>query len=207
MNQAAAPSSDDIDYIRQLSESGARAPLLGGRFMAWWGLLVAVAYVAQHLALHKVIGDGGAIYGIIWGSFGLAGGLGQALLSRTIAGKAGAGSAGNRASRSVWVAAASAIGSMFAGVFVLALNGGGQAVFDWIVPVAFAVYACCLIVTGALAGDRVTVAAGIGAGIMVGLFTAFILHPDRYLLAAAGSAATVMLPGLLLVAREPKARA
>jgi hypothetical protein len=207
MPQAATPSSDDIDYIRQLSESGARAPLLGGRFMAWWGLLVAVAYVAQHLALHGVIGDGGSIYGIIWGSFGILGALGQMLLSRTIAGKAGAGSAGNRASRSVWVAAASAIGSMFAGVFVLALNGGGQAVFDWIVPVAFAVYACCLIVTGALAGDRIIVAAGIGAGIMVGLFTALILHPDRYLLAAAGSAATVMLPGLLLVAREPKARA
>ena len=47
----------------------------------------------------------------------------------------------------------------------------------------------------------------IGAVVMVGLFTALILHPDRYLLAAAGSAATVMLPGLLLVAREPRAQA
>jgi hypothetical protein len=206
MTQAAGPSSD-IDYIRRLSESGARAPLLGGRFMAWWGLLVAVAYVAQHLALHGVIGDGRTIYGIIWGSFGILGALGQMLLSRTIAGKAGAGSAGNRASRSVWIAAACAIGAMVVGVFILARNGGGQAVFDWIVPVAFAVYACCLVVTGALAGDRVTVAAGIGAVIMVGLFTAFILHPDRYLLAAAGSAAAVMLPGLLLVAREPRAQA
>ena len=168
MTQAASPSSD-IDYIRQLSESGARAPLLGGRFMAWWGLLVAVAYVAQHLALHDMIGDGRAIYGIIWGSFGILGALGQFMLSRTIAGKAGAGSAGNRASRSVWVAAACAIGSMVIGVFILAQNGAGQGVFDWIVPVAFAVYACCLIVTGALAGDRITVAAGAGAVVMVGL--------------------------------------
>jgi len=207
MNEAATACSGHIDYNRELAESGARAPLLGGRFMAWWGLLVAVAYLAQHLALRGIIGDGKVIYGIIWGSFGVLGALGQFLLSRTIAGKAGAGSAGNRASRSVWIAAASAIGSMFAGVFVLAQNGAGQAVFDWIVPVAFAVYACCLIVTGALAGDRITVAAGVGAVVMVGLFTAFILHPDRYLLAAAGSAATVMLPGLLLVAREPKAQA
>lgn len=207
MTQTASPHSDDIDYIRRLSESGARAPLLGGRFMAWWGLLVAAAYVAQHLAINNVIGDGKAIYGIIWGSFGLLGGLGQMLLSRSIGGKAGAGSAGNRASRAVWVGAACAIGSMVVGTFILAQNGGNQGTFDWIAPVAFAVYACCLVVTGALAGDRMIVAAGIGAAIMVGLFTAFIFHPDRYLLAAAGSAATVMLPGLLLVVREPRARA
>ena len=40
---------------------------------------------------------------------------------------------------------------------------------------------------------------------MVGLFTAFILDPNRYLIAAAGAALTVLLPGLLLLAREPKA--
>jgi hypothetical protein len=207
MTQTASPHSDDIDYIRRLSESGARAPLLGGRFMAWWGLLVAAAYVAQHLAINNVIGDGKAIYGIIWGSFGLLGALGQMLLSRSVGGRAGAGSAGNRASRSVWIGAVCAISSMVVGTFVLAQNGGGREAFDWIAPVAFAVYACCLVVTGALAGDRITIAAGIGASVMVGLFTAFIHHPDRYLLAAAGSAATVMLPGLLLVAREPKAQA
>jgi hypothetical protein len=207
MTQTASPSTDDIDYIRRLSESGARAPLLGGRFMAWWGFLVAAAYVAEHLAINNVIGDGKAIYGIIWGSFGLLGTLGQMLLSRSIGGRAGAGSAGNRATRSVWVGAACAIGSMVVGTFVLAQNGGGREAFDWIAPVAFAVYACCLVVMGALAGDRIVVAAGIGAAVMVGLFTAFILHHDRYLLAAAGSAVTVMLPGLLLVMREPKKQA
>jgi len=207
MPQAAAPSTDDIDYIRRLSESGARAPLLGGRFMAWWGFLVAAAYVAEHLAINNVIGDGKSIYGIIWGSFGLLGTLGQILLSRSLGAKAGSGSAGNRATRSVWIGAACAIGSMVVGTFVLAQNGGGREAFDWIAPVAFAVYACCLVVMGALAGDRIVVAAGIGASVMVGLFTAFILHPDRYLLAAAGSAATVMLPGLLLVMREPRAQA
>jgi hypothetical protein len=33
-----------------------------------------------------------------------------------------------------------------------------------------------------------------------------ILNPDRYLLAAGGVAATVLLPGLLLLAREPEAQ-
>ena len=40
---------------------------------------------------------------------------------------------------------------------------------------------------------------------MAGLFTALILHPDRYLLAALAAALTVLLPGLLLVRAEPRA--
>ena len=206
MTQASQTAPDDIAYVRQLAESGARAPLVGGRFMAWWGLLVTIGWTAQHLALNGVIGDGGAIFGIIWMTFGVVGALGQLLLARSMPAKAGQGSAGNRASRTVWGAGAFAILSMVVGVGVLAKTGGGYQLFDWIVPVAFAVYACALLVTGALAGDKIALAAGYGAVAMVGLFTAFIFHADRYLLAAAGAAATILLPGILLVLREPKAR-
>jgi hypothetical protein len=199
-------SADDIAYVRRLAESGARAPLVGGRFMAWWGLLVTIAWAAQHLAVNRLIGDGSTIFGIIWMTFGIVGALGQILLARSMPAKAGQGSAGNRASRTVWGAGAFAILSMAAGVGVLANTGAGYAVFDWIVPVAFAVYACALLVTGALAGERIAVVAGYGAVVMVGLFTAFMLNPDRYLLAAAGAALTVLLPGILLVMREPKAQ-
>jgi hypothetical protein len=37
------------------------------------------------------------------------------------------------------------------------------------------------------------------------LFTGLIQHPDRYLIAAAGAALSVMIPGLLLLRAEPKA--
>lgn len=199
-------TSDDLAYVRRLAESGALSPLNGGRFMAWWGLLIAIAWTAQHFAVNGLIavGDRGAVFGIIWGGFGLLGMAGQFLLARSMPAKSGAGSAGNRASRTVWSAGAFAIGSMAVGVAILA-QSAGYAVFDWTVPVAFAVYACALIVTGALAGERIATAAGYGAVVMIGLFTAFILHPDRYLLAAAGAAATVLLPGVLLWLREPKA--
>jgi hypothetical protein len=205
MTQAPPASREDLAYVRRLAESGARAPLIGGRFMAWWGLLVAIAWTAQHLAVNGLIGDGGAIFGIIWFSFGIAGALGQILLARSMPAKAGEGSAGNRASRSVWAAGAFSIGSMVIGVAVLAGGGAGYQFFDWIVAVAFAVYACALIVTGSLAGEKIATVAGYGAVAMVGLYTAFILHPDRYLIAAAGAAATVLLPGVLLMLREPKA--
>lgn len=207
MTNSTARSADDIAYVRRLAESGARAPLIGGRFMAWWGLLVTIAWTAQHFAVNGLVGDGGAIFGIIWFGFGIVGMLGQFVLARTMPAKAGEGSAGNRASRVVWGAGALAIVSMVTGVAILAGKGVGYAAFDWIVPVAFAVYACALIVTGALACDRIAMRAGYGAVVMVGLYTAFILDPNRYLIAAAGAAATVLLPGVLLMLREPGTKA
>lgn len=195
---------EDLRYVRRLAESGAHAPLLGGRFMAWWGLLLTAAYIAQHLALAGAIGDGRTIYLLIWGAFGILGLGGQLLLARTMPGKAGAGSAGNRASRIAWCTAGMAIASMVGGATLAATSGAGPAAFDWVVPVAFAVYACALVVTGALARSRVTMAAGAGAIAMVGLFTALILSPDRYLIASAGVLLTVLLPGLLLLRAEPR---
>lgn len=200
----AESTHEDLRYVRRLAESGAHAPLLGGRFMAWWGLLLATAYAAHHFALAGAIGDGTRIFLVIWGSFGLLGLAGQLLLARSMTAKSGAGSAGNRASRVAWCAGALAIASMVGGATVAALSGAGPAAFDWIVPVAFSVYACALLVTGALARSPVALSAGAGAIAMVGLFTALILSPDRYLLAAAGIALTVLLPGLLLLRAEPR---
>ena len=81
---------------------------------------------------------------------------------------------------------------------------GGVWAWDFIVPVAFAVYACALGVTGSLAGNGLLKLAGVLAVVVVALFTALIQQPDRYLLVAAGAAATVLLPGLLLMRGEPK---
>ena len=204
MPVTADAAQEDLRYVRQLAESGAHAPLLGGRFMAWWGLLLSIAYVVHHFALAGRIGDSNRIFAIVWIAFSVLGLLGQLVLARSMPAKAGEGSAGNRASRSVWVAAAAAIGAMVIGTAIAARSGAGPAAFDWIVPVAFAVYACALIVTGSLAKNGVTVAAGAGAVVMIALFSAIILSPDRYLVAAAGVALTVLLPGLLLLRAEPR---
>jgi hypothetical protein len=202
----ARTANDDIDYIRKLAESGAHAPLTGGRFLIWWGLLLSIAYGAHHLGLRGMIGHGESIFGWIWLTFSIAGGIGQFVLARSMSGKPGSGSAGNRASRTVWTGAAAVIASMVVGTIVAASRGAGPATFDWIVPVGFAVYACALIVTGGLAKSRVTMAAGAGAVIMVGLFTAMILSPDRYLIAAAGVFLTVFVPGVLMFMAEPRSQ-
>lgn len=197
-------AQDDIRYVRQLAESGAHAPLLGGRYIAWWGLLLTIAYTLQHLALGGRIGDGHTIFAWIWIGFALLGGAGQVILLQGKSARPGSGSAGNRASRTIWMTAAAAITSMVAGAIFASATGAGPATFDWTVPLAFAVYACALTVSGTLARDPIARLAGAGAVVMVGLYTALILSPDRYLLAAGGVALTVLLPGLLLLRAEPR---
>src|SRR5213078_1771769 len=136
------------------------------------------------------------------------GGIGQTVLARGISGKPGAGSAGNLAVRAVWTAAAFSILAMVVGTGLIS-NGNnplaaGPHPWDFIVPVAFAVYACAQWVGGQLSGNRMLKLAAAGAIIMVGLFTALSRWPDRYLLVAGGIALTTLIPGLLLVRAEPK---
>ena len=205
---ASQPSPDDIAYIRHLSESGARAPLIGGRFTAWWGFLLVIAYLGEHLIVTGVLTPPNIMLAITWLGFGIVGGIGQAVLARGMSGKPGAGSAGNLAARAVWTAAAWSIAAMVVGSALISTGNrnlaAGPHPRDFIVPVAFAVYACAQWVTGALAGNRMLKLAAAGAIVMVGLFTALSRWPDRYLLVAAGVAITVMIPGLLLVRAEPK---
>jgi hypothetical protein len=205
---ASQPGPDDIAFIRQLSESGARAPLIGGRFTAWWGFLLVVAYLGQHLVVTGVLTPPNLFLAIIWFGFGIVGGIGQTLLARGIKDKPGAGSAGNLAVRAVWTAAAWSIVAMVVGSSLISdgkMNlAAGPHPWDFIVPVAFAVYACAQWVGGALAGNAMLKIAATGAIVMVGLFTAMSRWPDRYLLVAGGIALTVMIPGLLLVRAEPK---
>jgi putative Mn2+ efflux pump MntP len=208
MAQASQPGPDDIAFIRQLSESGARAPLIGGRFTAWWGLLLTIAYLGQHLVVTGVLTPPNLYLAIIWFGFGILGGIGQTLLARGVKDKPGAGSAGNLAVRAVWTAAAWSIVAMVVGSSLISdgkMNlAAGPHPWDFIVPVAFAVYACAQWVGGALAGNRMLKVAATGAIVMVGLFTAISRWPDRYLLVAGGIALTVMIPGLLLVRAEPR---
>jgi hypothetical protein len=203
MSETAA--DDDIAYVRKLAESGAHAPLKGGRFLVWWGLLLTIAYTAHYFALRQHPSGNAAVFGIIWISFAALGFAGQMLLVRSMRAGQGGGSAGNRASRVVWGAGAGAIVAMVVGSAIAAQGPAGPHAMDWIVPLAFACYACALIVTGSLARDRTVIVAGWGAIALVGLSAALIASPYRYLLAAAGVALTVLLPGLLLLMREPRA--
>lgn len=196
---------DDLDYIRDLAESGAKAPLLGGRFLIWFGGIVTLAYIAHYLIMTGTIPGGGPTLGYMWIGVSVVMMVGFfTMLARFPKDKPGQGSAGNRASM-VWTAAGISIFSFFVGAILGQISGDLEpVVFNYSVPMVFAAYACSLMVTGSLAGNRVMMAGAWAASVFVGVSVALIMRPELYLAAAAGAFFSVFVPGVFLLKNEPR---
>ncbi|MCF6329260.1 MAG: hypothetical protein L3J02_05625, partial [Henriciella sp.] len=64
---------DDLAYVRDLAEAGQTAPLLGGRFLTWWGGLVTLAYAGHYAISMGIVDFGPAAYAWLWIGFALIG--------------------------------------------------------------------------------------------------------------------------------------
>jgi hypothetical protein len=197
--------SEDLDYLRDLAEAGQRSPLLGGRFMVWWGALAMMSYGAHASVASQLVSAPAYSLALIWLAFGILGPLGSAILGRAMdEGKPGASSAGNRVQRAVWIASGLAFIAFFAGVVIVSITGKApSAGFEWSVPFVFAIYGIAQITSGSIAGHFILRLAGgvsfavvLGAVLLVG--TVWL-----YWLAAAGAGLVILVPGLALLRAEP----
>lgn len=199
-------SNEDLTYIRELAEAGQAAPLLGGRFLAWWGGLVTLAY-AGHFAIASGLAGigGGAAYAYLWAGFALVGIIGYLALIRTLGAKPGQASAGNRAEATVWMIAGFTLFAYFGTLTVKAVSGGDAvAGFTGSLPLVFSAYAIGLFTSGAMARNGVLKAAAFGALGMVALSTWFNGGASIWAIAALGAFLTVFVPGVVMLLREPK---
>ena len=198
--------STDLNYLREIAESGQTAPLLGGRFLAWWGGLTTIAYAGHWLIASDTLGVDASAYGWLWSIFLVLGIGGQIVLSRTFpAGKPGANSMGNRAEQVVWQAAGFALFAYFAPLMLKSfISGTGDMGFAWSFAVVFMLYGVALITAGALGESPVLQRAGIASLCLVPLATWFAGTVTSWLLASVGAALCVFLPGVLLLKHEPK---
>ena len=199
----------DLERLRALAEEGRQAPLLGGRYLAWWGGLVALAYLLHYGFLTGSLPGGASALGWLWIAFAGAGLAGQQLLLRSEPSeRPGRGAVGNRVELSSWQFA----GAVLAAYFV-ALAGHSFATgsvnpqFQTSVPLVFAVYAVALGTTGVLGRNRILVRAGGAAIASVALTAWYALTPELWLIGAAASLLTALLPGLLLLRAERAAPA
>ena len=196
----------DLDYLREIAESGQAAPLLGGRFLSWWGALTTMAYAGHWLIASDMLGLDGSAYGWMWGTYLVLGMGGQFLLASTFpASKPGASSVGNRAERIVWQAAGFALFGYFATLMVKSfVTGSTDMGFAYSFAVVFMVYGVGLITTGALGESQTLTRAGIAALCLVPVAAWFAGTATSWLLASIGAALCVLLPGLVMLKNEPK---
>ncbi len=200
-------AADDLAYVRDLAEAGQSAPLLGGRFLAWWGGLVTLAYAAHYLIVSGIAGVEAIWLAWLWIGFSVIGMGGYITLMRLFpADKPGQSSAGNRADATVWTAGGFALFAFFAGAVIKSgLDNQASVAFIWSLPVVFAVYGVSLISVGVMGENGVLKAAGAVAFGFVTLSVLMVERAEIWLVASAAAALTVFAPGIILMTREPRA--
>ncbi len=198
----------DIQFAARLARSGQEAPLLGGRMLAWWGGMVALAYGLHYLLITGRLEPPGLplgpAIGILWLAFVVIASVGYWLLIRRYPyHQGGSGSAANRADRAIWGSAGLAIGWIMVGALVRSLlDGRPDQVFAWTVPMVFAIYATAQLAVGWLSNSGVLQAAGLLAGAVAMVCWLLAGQSMQFVVASAGAALTLLLPGVLLWRRE-----
>ena len=203
MNQTTL--QDDLAYVRDLAEAGEQAPLLGGRFLTFWGVLTSGAYFLHFAIATNMFGWPEVAYGWVWGSFIVIGIIGQAILGYSIRNKPGGNSVGNRSEGTVWMAGGFALFAYFGTLIIKSIIQGGPAPgFEASLPIVFAIYGTGLITSGVMGSVKTLTYAGFGALAMVALAIWFDGTDFTWAVASLGAFITVLVPGLFLMRNEPK---
>ncbi|MEM9054074.1 MAG: hypothetical protein AAGB16_02005 [Pseudomonadota bacterium] len=197
--------SEDLAYVRDLAEAGERAPLLGGRFLAFWGALTTTAYFLHYGIESGLFGWPDIAFAAVWGSFIAIGLLGQFLLIYSIRNKPGGSSVGNRVEATVWMAGGFALFAYFATqITKSAVTGVPAQGLETSLPIVFAIYGTGLITSGFIAKQKILTYAGFGALAMIALAIWFEGTAHSWAVAAFAAFFTVFIPGLTMMRQEPK---
>lgn len=195
----------DLEYLRSIAESGRQAPLLGGRFFVWWGMLTAITLLIHWAVITGALPLPGSMIGAVWLAFAVVGITGTAVLARSMRGKPGTGATGNRAERAVWSAMTAAIFAYAIGVAIAAGLGRASAIlFDTIPLVAFCGYGISFAVTAAMGGPGWMKPLAWFSWLMAAAGLSFTGTPELYLYASGVVLVLTLVPGFIILRQEPK---
>lgn len=196
----------DIAYMRDLAESGERAPLIGGRFLLIWGGLATLACLAHWAILTGLTGLPNQALPALWAGYGVTGGVLMLVFGRGLARKPGARSIGNRVNRAAWCAVGLGIVLYVAGVAVsITALDAPIFLFDSILTVALFGYSVAFSVTAALSGQKWLFGPAWMSIAGAALSPAFFGRPELYLLVAAIIFFAAVIPAFRMIRNEPKA--
>ncbi|MGD9979179.1 MAG: hypothetical protein AB7H66_11000 [Hyphomonadaceae bacterium] len=196
----------DIAYARTLAEEGRHAPLLGGSYLVFWGVLNAVAFAAQYGILVGLLPlADGASYAALWIGYGVIAGVGMTLLRMRTRTKPGLTTIGARAERALWGGAAIAVMAVAIGSIARMFQTGDPSAPNAILGAAFALYGAALFGTASLSQQTwlrgfAWLAAGVALNVCM-----FATQDWVYVIASVGSLLALTWPGIILLRREPAA--
>jgi hypothetical protein len=196
----------DLAYARTLAEEGRHAPLLGGPYLLFWGVVNAVAFSAQYAIIEGFIPmAGGMAFAVLWITYGVVAAIGMTLLRMRTRDKPGLTAIGTRAERALWTGAAIAVMAIVIGSIARMFITADPTAPNAILGAAFALYGAALFGTASLSEQ--TWLRGFG-WLSVGVALNCCMFADQawvYVIAAVGSLLALGLPGIILLKREPSA--
>jgi hypothetical protein len=196
----------DLAYARSLAEEGRNAPLLGGAYLMFWGVLNALAFAGQWAILtgRAPFADG-AGFAVLWLSYGLIAAIGMFALRLRTRTKPGLTTIGARAERALWTGAALGLFAVVIGSLSRMLSESDWTAPNAIIGAAFAIYGAALFGVASMSGQTWLRAYGWLSVSTAATLCMFANQPWAYLIAAAGSLGVLFAPGVILIRREPSA--
>jgi hypothetical protein len=196
----------DLAYARTLAEEGRNAPLLGGSYLVFWGVLNAIAFAAQFGIFQGFVPLlDGMSFGLLWLGYGAVAVVGMTLLRMRTRTKPGLTAIGTRAERALWSGAAIAVMAVVIGSIVRMIITNDPTAPNAILAAAFALYGAALFGTASLSDQ--TWLRGFG-WLSVGVAANAAMFADQdwvYVIASVGSLLALAWPGIILLRREPSA--
>jgi hypothetical protein len=202
MHMTRADLEDDLAYIRDVAEAGRKAPYIGGIDLTVFGGLTAAAF-AGHWAI-GALGAPSALFPFMWMGYGALMGLAGGFTSKRAQRLPGAGAVGNRVDAVVWSGVTYAILAMVLGILARAFLSNDPKMVNWILPAAFSLYGVALFTTGRMADQKLLTAAAFLAFLAAAATALLVDHQDVYLVASGLIVLVMVLPGLVMLSREPK---
>lgn len=197
--------ADDLAYVREIAESGAKAPSLGGRYLVMWGILMS-ATMTMHWAIISNLVDFGGRTGLLflWIGACVIGTIGNFVITGTMKSRPGGSAAHNKVDSVIWPVAGAGMFACFLGVtLAVSFRGAPPILFDILLPVAFLAYAVAFAGRAAFAGTAVSWGQVAGSVLLVALTIFLVGTPALYLVSAVGIFGLTVIPGILQIRAEP----
>lgn len=198
---------DDIRYMKNLADDGANGPLLGGSILVAAGLIFGTASIVEWMMSTGMVSDAGGIGHLyLWGAAGVVFTLALIVLIRRQKTRAGVMSPSNRASGNAWMGVGLAIFSLSVAITALIYKTGSDVPALIFPSLIFALYGTGWAVSAAMSGQKWLWWPAFGGWIAAPLVALFAGTHEMWLVYAAGIVLLALLPGAILMRREPAER-
>lgn len=194
---------DDIAYMKTLADEGATGPLIGGSTLVAAGLIFGIASLGEWAGATGLIVLDGIQHLYLWGAAGLVFAVTLTVLIHRQKGRPGVMSPANRAFGTAWMGVGLAIFSMAVALSLLGYKTQSNLPGLVFPSLIFALYGAGWAVSAAMSGQKWLWWPAYGSWLLAPVLAWFVDDSSLYLVYAIGLVFLALVPGLMLMRREP----